>query len=360
MWLRLPHVRAQIAPYGGLVWLVFALALVSAGLRSWWLLKGNGKPLYSYLFVAGDALFIGVGVRLTGGIRSELILFAYLPLLSGALDAHRWGFLRMGSLMFFSLLLATWPDAWTAEYAGQLLTKAFFLFLVGSFARYLGFLEQQRIREIAALREEIALAEERNRFAREIHDGLGHTLVDAVLSLEVAGRLFEKEPEETKAILKEQADLLRQGLDDVRHLVFHLRPLSLEAEGLLPALEKHLRQFAERSGARTEFKVTGSPDRLQPAVEMALARIVQEALTNAAKHARAQHITVSLEFQEDRIACSIRDDGAGFDPAQLSSKPGGFGLHTMRERAEHLGGRLDVRTTPGQGTEISVQLPRNP
>jgi len=362
LWLLLPHVRSRIDAPLGLVWSIYALALASAALRSWWLMKGSVFQPLSYLFVVGDAIFIGVGVYVTGGIHSELLVLYYLPLLSGALDPHRWGLLRMGGLMVLSLLLATWPDVWTAEYAGRLLTWVFLLFVVGSFARSLGLMEQQRIREIDALREEISLSEERNRFAREIHDGLGHTLVNAILSLEVASRTMPKNPKESEAILQEQIEGLRQGLDDVRHLVFHLRPLSLETEGLLVALEKHLRQFAGRSGAQTEFRVSGDPQHLLPSVELALARIVQEALTNAIKYAHARHITVELEFGEEAIRCIVQDDGQGFDLQELqTAKPkGGFGLHTMRERSERLGGRLDITSAPGQGTRIVVQLPRHP
>jgi len=137
----------------------------------------------------------------------------------------------------------------------------------------------------------------------------------------------------------------------------------LQGAGIVEAVRQHLALFGERSNVAAELQVVGQESRMGPADEHALLRIVQEALNNIAKHAQATHAAVTIEFDLDRVRCTIRDDGLGFDPAILPTEPtltGGMGMDTMRSRAAEAGGAFEIESRPGEGTIVTVTLPLAP
>jgi signal transduction histidine kinase len=200
-----------------------------------------------------------------------------------------------------------------------------------------------------------ALEEEARRIAHALHDEAGQLLASVHIRLEeVAGEL----PPPARARLRDVRGLLDQIEAQLRRLSHELRPTILDDLGLQPALDFLAQGVSARAGLA--ITVEGSTaGRLPGPVETVLYRIVQEALTNVSKHARATRVTVRIERDARGVRCSIRDDGIGFDaPAVLARRGrGGLGLIGMRERLAPVGGRLELTSAPGHGTTLAVEVP---
>ncbi|MBI4789334.1 MAG: GAF domain-containing protein [Chloroflexi bacterium] len=216
--------------------------------------------------------------------------------------------------------------------------------------------------QLYARSEEAAIAEERTRIAREIHDGLAQDLSFLVLKASAAQKLLGRgEEKQLVRELREISDQLRQDAREVRRVIFALRPLDIEALGFLPALEKFVKEFAQANDIETEFAVEGDVSHLSPKLETALFRLTQEALNNIRKHARAKHASVRLERNDGGNArLGVQDDGCGFEvekALQAARTRGSVGLVQMRERAERAGGTFKITSSPNAGTCIEVELP---
>lgn len=216
--------------------------------------------------------------------------------------------------------------------------------------------------QLYARSEEAAIAEERTRIAREIHDGLAQDLSFLVLKASAAMKLLGRgEERELQRELRDIATQLRRDAREVRRVIFALRPLDIESLGFMPALEKFVKEFAQANDIDTELMAQGDLHHLSPKLETALFRLVQEGLNNIRKHAQAKHAWVDLECNADNIArLSVRDDGRGFDvePTLLAARGRGrVGLIQMQERAERAGGVFGITSTPDKGTCIQIQLP---
>jgi signal transduction histidine kinase len=215
--------------------------------------------------------------------------------------------------------------------------------------------------EKARRTEEEAIAEERRRIAREIHDGLAQDLAALRLRADVWHTLVERDPAQLHLELERLKTVLGKNIHEVRRSIFALRPLPLEELGFYPALHQFVRDLGEQSQLQLDLQIVGPPDRLPPALELVLFRIIQEALNNISKHAHASTswITLHLDAAEG-VTLQVRDDGLGFDLAAWEKTPPRthLGLAQMRERVEALRGRFRVDSQPGQGTLISVALPR--
>lgn len=205
-----------------------------------------------------------------------------------------------------------------------------------------------------------AQEEERRRLAREIHDGPAQLLNSVVLRINVCQKLFETDLERLREELNQLKELVRLSLQDVRKIIFDLRPMALDDLGLVPALRAFLKDYQGRTGIETDFAVFGNERRYDSAFEVAVFRLVQEALTNVYKHSGATRVWVKVETAGGReLRLSIRDDGAGFDPQRVMEAGRGtkFGLVGMRERAELLGGSLEIQSAPGEGARLHVTFP---
>jgi signal transduction histidine kinase len=200
-----------------------------------------------------------------------------------------------------------------------------------------------------------ALEKETKRFAHAVHDEVGPLLVSVHFALEGLTRDLPVKTAGRIAVIRSNLDQVEAQL---RRLSHELRPMILEDLGLVPAL----RFLAEGVSIRTgvSIDVEGADDqRMAPTVETALYRIVQEALHNVGKHARATRATVRLARDEKRVWCSITDDGTGFEPLKAADDPdgGGLGLVGIKERLGALGGSLQIRSDPGRGAELFVSIP---
>lgn len=195
-----------------------------------------------------------------------------------------------------------------------------------------------------------AVEEERRRVARELHDQLGQGLTALAMQIEALGRRPRTEG------VKQARAACGELIEDVRRLAMDLRPAILDDFGLVPALEWMVTRWGTRTGIDARFVVVNAPGGLDFLVETAVFRSVQEALHNAARHARATHVTVWLDARADGLRLSVADDGVGFSPHLVT--PGrGSGLSILRERSALVGGRLDLDSAPEKGTRLSFRFP---
>jgi signal transduction histidine kinase len=200
---------------------------------------------------------------------------------------------------------------------------------------------------------------ERQRLARELHDSVSQALFSMTLHARAAQRHLETAglgPGEPAAREVERLRELTTGaLAEMRALIFELRPGALAEEGLVAAVRKQAAALEARTGTTVRVEAPAERLELAPDVEEHLYRLVLEALNNALKHAEATVIEVDLHLEDGRLVVAVRDDGRGFDPKQ--DHPGHLGLHTMRDRAGAVGGRLDLTSGPGKGTTVVAQVP---
>ena len=203
---------------------------------------------------------------------------------------------------------------------------------------------------------ELSVLDERNRLARELHDAVTQSLFSLRLTIETAASLVTSEPGRAGEELERARALVHSLFGELRALVFELRPPALEAEGLAATVRKHLDVVGRAHGLAVEVS-TARDGRLPPVVERELFRIVQEAVTNAVRHARASSLAVGIDVGEDKAEVTIRDDGVGFDPGARLIRSRRLGLTSMRERAHALGGRVVIESAPGAGTEVRAEVP---
>lgn len=205
---------------------------------------------------------------------------------------------------------------------------------------------------------EIAVLEERNRLAREIHDTIAQGLAGIILQLEAADQHFEAgQLDRARLRVVKAAELARQHLQDARRSVWNLRPAPLEGHSLAEAFDAEVRRLADQMDVDARYQLSGQLRPLPPEVENCLYRILQESLANVRKHSGARQVKVRLSYGPDAVTLLIDDDGHGFDPAAPRPTNGGFGLLGMQERVRLVGGRLSVRSQPGRGTEVKVRIP---
>lgn len=197
---------------------------------------------------------------------------------------------------------------------------------------------------------------ERNRLARELHDTIAQGLTAVTMQIDAAQRGLDRDPERVRARLQRASDLSRATLDDVRRSVWTLASPLIDGAALHAALTEQCAQFGERTGIDTRYASSGPPPQLGPAAASQLLRIVQEALHNVEKHAQAEQVIVSTACCEGKLQVTIDDDGIGFDPGSPASGAGGYGLISLRERANLIGSELAITSAPGQGTRIAVTL----
>ncbi len=217
--------------------------------------------------------------------------------------------------------------------------------------------------ENARLYEEtrqMAVMEERNRMAREIHDTLAQGFSGIILQLEAAEQALTGDVPATERHLNQARSLARKSLAEARRSVWNLRPQALEQLRLVEAIKQEVDKFSQSIGVNAKFSVFGARRELPPEIETGLLRICQESLANVRKHAKATEVEVNLNFNESALELSIRDNGVGLKSRAASgdgSKRGTFGLISMQERARGLGGTLELQSRRGKGTLVRVVIP---
>jgi signal transduction histidine kinase len=293
--------------------------------------KVVGHPLVLGGQLIGMALFAGAAAGFARGARIEADEFLAWLAAGAVLGA----FARLNYFLYPSLFT-------DVVYTGDIFNLAFYLLLLAA-----------ALREIGAYHRglaEAAVLNERRRIARDLHDGVAQDL--AFIAARV--RVLERDPA-APVRFDQLTSAAERALDDSRAAIAALtRPLD---EPLDAALARNAIEVAERMGARADLDLETDVE-VSPATREALVRIVREGVSNATRHGRAGRVAVSLSGDAHHLRLSIADDGCGFDPRARSGHPGaGFGLVSMSERAEALGGTFDVVSAPGSGTTIEVVMP---
>jgi nitrate/nitrite-specific signal transduction histidine kinase len=208
-------------------------------------------------------------------------------------------------------------------------------------------------------KEALAIMQERERVAREVHDGMAQTLGYLNVQMGIVEHLVKAcENEEALRELEEMSLATRQAYSELRQAIVDLRFSLPSPAGLRRALREYAEDFSRRTGIACKFEGhRGVPAAISPAAEVQVVRIVQEALTNVRKHAASSEVYLSVEATEREARVRVRDNGVGFDLDSVQSGDATFGLQTMEERAASVGGRLSVRSSPGAGTTVEVVVP---
>lgn len=202
---------------------------------------------------------------------------------------------------------------------------------------------------------------ERQRIARELHDGTGQTLTALGLGLAAAADRLDSDPAAVRRQLADMKQMNAQVLQEVHNVIADLRPSILDNLGLIPALRGHISTFEARTGIQAQLVVQGKATRLKPEVETTVFRIVQESLTNVVRHAAARSVLVQVVFGDGGVQLSIHDDGRGFDVARAMAGEDGraaWGLLGIQERASLVGGTAELVSAPDQGTTVRINIPK--
>lgn len=284
-------------------------------------------------------------------------LSGLLMIIGGILEDLLTGVPRPGAVLLFGAV-SPWPIVAVIALRLPLLVVAGYI--VGTLA------EQERqqtaalsvanakLLEQAATAEQLATARERNRLARDLHDTLAHSLAGLVVQLQAIDTLLEAEPEAARSELAKARQLAQTGLQEARHAIQDLRANPIDDLGLARALEREALDFGERAGVQVELNIGEPKTTLTGAMAAQLLRIAHEALNNIERHADAKHVSVALSQANGCLTLRVADDGRGFNNADVNDDR--FGLTGMRERAEMIGGRLQVTSTIGQGTAIQFTM----
>ncbi len=212
--------------------------------------------------------------------------------------------------------------------------------------------------ELAEQATRVALVEERNRLAREVHDTLAQALTGISLQLETADALLDSAPDRARARIQQALECVRDSLDEARRSVLDLRAGPLERQALPEALRELAHRFTDETHIPVDARLALAGPRLPARTEEALFRIAQEALVNVRRHAQATRVRMRLGLRANVVRLTIADDGRGFEPTtRPGADSGGFGLIGMQERAHLVHGTMQIRSNPGAGTRVEVAIP---
>jgi NarL family two-component system sensor histidine kinase LiaS len=224
---------------------------------------------------------------------------------------------------------------------------------IGQLSQQLNRMAEQ-LQNLLRTKEELATLEERNRLARDLHDGVKQQVFATTMQVGAARAVLDSDPSAARDHLNEAEKLARQAQTELDAILRELHPISLQDKGLILALKDHAADWSRANDISTNFDVQGE-GALSLEVEQALFRVTQEALSNIARHSQASHVEIQLALKSDEVFITISDDGKGFDRTTVEGK--GVGLRSMRERVEALSGSLSVQSIPGQGTNVAARIP---
>jgi len=197
---------------------------------------------------------------------------------------------------------------------------------------------------------------ERQRLARQMHDGPAQALSNFILQTEIAMRLFDLDTEKARDELNNLKLSATKTFQKVRDFIFDLRPMMLDDLGLMPTLKRYIESYKDQPSMDVRLSITGTERRLESYLEVMVFRAIQELLTNALRHSQATQVKVQVDMSENNVRVIVDDNGKGFDVETLDEKSN-LGLKVIRDRVEMLGGYLEVDSVSGQGTRVTFQLP---
>lgn len=200
---------------------------------------------------------------------------------------------------------------------------------------------------------------DRKKLAREIHDTIAQTMSNIVIKAEVCNKLADIDVNKTKDELKNLKSLTRESLQDIRSIIYDLRPMSLDDLGIVPTLERHIKKISDETNLDINFEVKGAVKKLESFMDVALFRIAQECLNNTIKHANAKRVQINLIFSDKYIELFISDDGKGFNCENINTNldlNSGYGISGMKERMNLLGGTFTIKSEQNRGTFCRARL----
>lgn len=201
---------------------------------------------------------------------------------------------------------------------------------------------------------------ERQRLARQMHDGPAQSLTNLILQAEICERLFDTDPVRARSELGNLKNAVTNTFQKVREFIFDLRPMMLDDLGLNPTLKRYIQDFEAKSGLACNLVITGKEQRLPPHAEVTIFRVIQSLLNNVREHAHATHVEVALDVSPDGLRVKVEDDGGGFDvEAALAAarQRKTMGLSTVMEQVEMLGGKIVFDSSIGRGTRVTLSVP---
>ena len=333
---------------------VYTILKVFSPLR--WQVRG----MMTYLILVGDFLLCMLLVIYTNGLNSIFLLYSLTPIMTAALLFEEKVSLSLAataslSLSVTHLALSQLTERFTWIMQGYNLTLLIVYTLFSLVCAMVPYRINLNIRRRI---EREAIIEERRRIAREIHDGVAQSL--SYLNLKtraVSDSVSSQNTVQALTELGEIREVVQDTYEDIRESIEQLST-EIRSVPIITALRNYVREFGDNSGIRVHFEVPKAFTRLSPVAELQLLRITQEALTNVRRHALASEVEVKLENTTESVEMTVKDNGQGFNLLDLEKSPPGYhGLNIIRERAEGLGGSVNILTAPGEGTEIRVSLP---
>ena len=324
-------------------------------------LSANGESFTAVLagrdipLMVPDSWQVGSLMRLTG--VCSVVVDAYSSATSGITRPEGFQLLLHSADAVFIVKPAAWLNWERGVWLLAATSLALAAIVLAVFLLARRRLREQTVQRELAERELTAILQERNRVAREIHDTLAQGLGAISIQLELVKDNLPNDTHGAKNHLDQASKLVRSSLADARSAIWNMRAQVLEQGDLAGALTGVMQQIGSANRVRCQFSQSGEVRRLAPLVENGLLRLGQEAITNAVRHGQPAEVRVELEFGAKSVKIVVRDDGIGFNVAQPPTSESGFGLLGMRERAQQLGGEITLRSQPGQGTEITIELP---
>ncbi len=303
--------------------------------------KGNGYSAMVLLPLAGHSvvllprdlrLIVNCAIVLTYAVSMDLL-------------AANWGLVWSGLPIFMAgqIFILVFTQMAVSEEKAREQVEKLYLELEGA---------NNRLREYALKAEQLAITKERNRLAREIHDGLGHYLTTIFMQIQAARAVMKVDSQKASDALATAQTLTQEALVDVRQSVAALRDAPGDTQALHEEIEKMLKS-CEGSGLSTNLEVVGIPRMLNQQTIFTIYRAIQEGINNTCKHAHATCLNVRIDFKEDeRVHVVLHDDGVGAEQMD-----GGFGLLGMRERVNMLQGDISIQTAPGRGFSLEIYIP---
>jgi two-component system sensor histidine kinase DegS len=201
---------------------------------------------------------------------------------------------------------------------------------------------------------------ERQRLARQMHDGPAQQMTNLILQAEICERLFDTDPVRARTELGNLKDAVTGTFQKVREFIFDLRPMMLDDLGLNPTLKRYIQDFEAKSGLACNLVITGKEQRLPPHTEVTVFRVLQSLLNNVREHANAGHVEITLDIGPDDLKAKVEDDGGGFDVAEAMAaarQRKTMGIITAMEQVEMLGGEIQFDSSIGRGTSVQLRLP---
>ena len=355
-----------------------ALALTLAALNGyvhWRILKG--RPItrgYVLALSLMDLSVITAGIGVAGRFGNHFFILYYAALLALSLvfSSRRlsFGVTSLVAIAYAGISITMEPGLDFDGDEDVLIIRLATMFAVVVAGNLMGRIERNRRREAVeaekaqaernlelqrkAQEAELAAQEERSRIAREIHDGISQSIYALSLSLETCADLAERDQGPLREQLRNLVPLAKKTLLETRHYIHDLKPLLEDERDLVTVADSQVREFQMVAGTPTNLSVSGEPRETPIIVATSMYRILQEALANVLKHARASTVDVALGFERERVRLTVQDDGVGFDADGTGR---GYGLDNMRQRAEEVGGTFELSSDPGRGTSVSVVLP---